>query len=420
MNTGKEILLKELELSVKWFWEKATNKDKNSKGYGLVLDRSNDENLCSVASVGYALTNYVIGVERGWIDRQEAIERTRGTLKTILSLSNHKGFLPHFFTMDKAEMRKGTEYSTIDTALMAQGAITAESFFKDEEITRLTTQLIERVDWKWISFKTEDNRHLIHMAYNPDKDGEYVMDGQAGFIWHWSMPAEQLMMYFQAAATDGIDADLAKELYLGFSRTTMSYNGTQYINVPGGALFLHQFSHAWFKFQDYNDMYGFSWFKNAQNATKVAIDFSVLNPLGLKGLNEHAWGMSASDCPTGYSVGGLPPFRYGKMDKKTANQDGTIQPYSMAAALPYNPTHVEKSILWTYKNHPQTWGEYGFYESYNMEGEKPWYGHTYLGIDKGISSVMIDNHYFGTTWKYYMESKFIKKAIDKLGFVKVA
>ena len=43
---------------------------------GLVPDRWPTPSFCSIAAVGFALTAYPIGVERGWISRAQAIDRT--------------------------------------------------------------------------------------------------------------------------------------------------------------------------------------------------------------------------------------------------------------------------------------------------------------------------------------------------------
>lgn len=410
----------EVEKSVKWFWDTASNTDKNSVGYGLILDRSNDENLCSIASVGWGLASFVIGVERKILNREEVLERAIGTLKTVLNLKHYNGFLPHFFTMDTAEMRKGAEYSTIDTALFLQGAMVVEEYFKDETLSKLVDEFYERINWKWISFKAENNSTYFRMAYQPDKTGDYASGKDDGFVWHWSMPAEQLMMYFQAAGQKDFDANLAKELYLGFQRTNLTYEGINYISTQRNALFMHQFSHAYIDFRNLRDMYGFDWYKNSVNATKVAIKFAELNPLNIKGLNKHAWGMSASDGPRGYQVGGQPPFNNGIMTKENAGKDWAIQPYSMLGSLPFLPEEVKQSIWWTIQNHPKTYGEHGFFEAYQQEDvEGTWYGHTYLGIDKGISTVMIDNYQNGTVWKHFMNSKYTKRAITKLNFTEL-
>lgn len=65
-----------------FFWQEA-NLNKNSPGFGLIRDRApEDKYISSIASVGFGLTALVIGVERGWISRDEGLDRALGTLDT--------------------------------------------------------------------------------------------------------------------------------------------------------------------------------------------------------------------------------------------------------------------------------------------------------------------------------------------------
>lgn len=58
-----------------WFWE--TTNARN----GLVPDRWPTKSFSSIAAVGFGLTAYPIGVERGWITREQAAERTLTTMR---------------------------------------------------------------------------------------------------------------------------------------------------------------------------------------------------------------------------------------------------------------------------------------------------------------------------------------------------
>src|SRR6185295_15014647 len=50
----------------------------------LVPDRSPTPSFSSIAAVGFGLTAYGIGAERGYVTRAEAAERTLATLKSLL------------------------------------------------------------------------------------------------------------------------------------------------------------------------------------------------------------------------------------------------------------------------------------------------------------------------------------------------
>lgn len=60
---GKKIIMKELKKSYQFFI-KEVNINKESKGYGLVRDKTIlANNIASIASVGYGLAALIIGVE---------------------------------------------------------------------------------------------------------------------------------------------------------------------------------------------------------------------------------------------------------------------------------------------------------------------------------------------------------------------
>mgnify|MGYP006968064356 CR=1 FL=1 len=58
-----------------FFWD--TTNEQN----GLTPDRYPSRPFSSIASVGFALTAYPIGVENGWVSRTQAVDRTLATLR---------------------------------------------------------------------------------------------------------------------------------------------------------------------------------------------------------------------------------------------------------------------------------------------------------------------------------------------------
>src|SRR5688572_5056127 len=89
-------LLEEIEeRTFRWFWE-TTN-----PANGLVPDRWPTPSFSSVAAVGFGLTAWGIGAERGYVTREQAAERTLTTLRFFrdapqgpqpTGVTGHKGF----------------------------------------------------------------------------------------------------------------------------------------------------------------------------------------------------------------------------------------------------------------------------------------------------------------------------------------
>jgi hypothetical protein len=407
MNITK-ILQDEIKGSFDFFY-RHTNLDPTSKGYGLTVDSIKKPHVSSIASVGFALTAWVIGTERRYISPQIGKEITTRTLDTLLNHASHfRGFFAHFLDMQSAEKYRKCEFSTIDTALCLNGVITAAAYFDDTEITQKAHQLLERIDWNFIVFE-ENGKTLFRMAYNPETRGDYVR-GEPGFIYKWHMAAEQKMMYLQAASH--VDPSVARALYQGFSRDKGIYNGHEIIINPGGNLFAYQFTEAWFDSARYLDPDGVDWFENTRLAALANRSFCIEHSGKFKTYHENSWGASAGDSPWGYDVSGSTP----SLHKPKPN--GTVSIYSAVSSLPFIPSETIELICYLVEKHPQTWGPYGFYDSYNLDVSPPWFSNNLIGIDKGCSMIMIENYLTRLIWETYTGSPVIQNALTILGFCK--
>lgn len=405
----EDILNRELTGSIHFFYD-FTNQDETSDGFGLTVDSTKKPERASIASVGFSLTAWVIAAERGLIDRPEALKITRGTLRTLLHHVDHfHGFFAHFLHMDIGKRFRQCEYSTIDTSLCLNGVITAASYFDDPEISEMAERLLERVDWNCLVFEDEKGNTLFRMAYNPDIFGDYA-NGCCGFISQWDMAAEQKMMYFQAAAQ--LEPELARNLYKGFSRDIGYYDGQPIVINPGGNLFAYQFSEAWLDCEMYLDPDGIDWFNNTRLAALANRSFCIQNSNQFKTYHENSWGLSSGDSPSCYCVCGSSPSLVPPC------HNGTVSIYSAVASLPFIPDHVMNMINYLYENHPQTWGKYGFFDSYNLDHDPPWYSRSIYGINKGCSMIMIENYLSRLIWDVYTNSPLIQKSLSVLNFTK--
>ncbi len=403
-----QILLDELKGSFEFF-SRYTNLDTSSQGFGLTVDSTKKPNIASIASTGFALTAWVIAARRGYLDAARAVEITRATLHTLLHhVSHHRGFFAHYLHIESGERYSKCEFSTIDTALCINGVITAAAYFQDAKINSLAEQLLDRVDWDFIVFE-KDEKTLFRMAYNPDIGGDYVTR-QPGFIHQWDMAAEQKMIYLQAAAQ--LESVVARRLYHGFRRDIGVYDGKQFIINPGGTLFAYLFSEAWLDTGVYLDPNGVNWYNNTRLAALANRSFCLEHSIDFKTYHENSWGCSAGDSPWGYDVSGSTPA----LVKPIPN--GTVSIYSALSCLPFIPEHVLPMINYLYRQQPQTWGTYGFYDSYNLSVSPPWYSSALYGIDKGCSMIMIENYLSRLVWDTYTQSPIIKRSLDILGFTK--
>jgi len=392
-----DLITNELKGCFDFFWNEASS-DKNSPGYGLVLDKNKKGSglMASIASVGFGLSAIVIGAERGFVSKAEAMERAAGTLKTCLNNADQAhGFLYHFLDMKTA--KKYEEFhdcaSIIDTSILLNGALTAAEYFKGET-EELFEQLYARVDWQKYY---DQKRNLFYMGYHEDTGG----------FGQWDMYAEQLMQYILGVASPTFP--VPPQIYEGFRRDLGEYGGYTFYNSPAGSLFTHQFSHAWYDFKGVTDKDGINWFDNSVKATLASRQYSIENPKDFKTFGKNAWGLTACEGPEGYRGFGTPPFHPNCKD----GNDGTVPPCGAIGSIVFTPDQVLDAMA-HYATIPGLTGKYGFNDAYNQDVN--WVCDFCIGIDKGISIVMLENYLSGMVQELYMRNGYVKKATGLLGW----
>ncbi len=67
-----------------------------------------------------------------------------------------------------------------------------------------------------------------------------------------------------------------------------------------------------------------------------------------------------------------------------------------------------------YMTFPDLQGQYGLKDAYNLD--QNWFDSDYIGIDKGISLLMIANYESGMIWELFMGNENIRRGMENLGF----
>jgi hypothetical protein len=158
------------ERTFHYFWDLANPEN------GLIPDRWPTPSFSSIAAVGFALTAYPIGAEHGWITREQARGRVLLTLDFFLNApqgpevagtTGHKGFYYHFLDMKTGHRFETVELSTIDTTLLAAGALFCQSYFdrpEEQAVRDKAEELYRRIDWTWI----QPRPPLVSMGWTPE------------------------------------------------------------------------------------------------------------------------------------------------------------------------------------------------------------------------------------------------------------
>lgn len=397
---GDKLLLKELKLSY-YFFVKEVNLNLKSKGYGLIRDKDlYADEIASIASVGYGLAALIIGVSRNWINYKEAYKRAGKTLDTFLNnVEGENGFYYHFINMKTGKREWNCEISIIDTAIFICGAIVVGEFFGGE-IKEKAEELYKRINWEW--YRNENNNYF-YMGYKPE----------TGFWGQWDMYAEQLMLYILGVASPTYPIN--KTMYDNFRKEKSDYEEIKdIIYTYCGTLFTYQFSHAWIDFRGRKDENGINWFENSKKATLANRKYCINNKNKFKTFGENSWGLTACVGPNGYSGG------YGAMPALAnleKQNDGTISPCGATGSIVFTPELSIKALENYYNHFPKLWGKYGFNDAYNLEREE-WYSKEVIGIDKGISMIMIENYLSQLIWKYFMKNEYVQKGLKILNINK--
>lgn len=388
----EEVIAYEMKGAFDFFWEQA-NTDPSSPGYGLIRDRyPGSEGIASTASVGFGLTAYLVGVEKGYITRGQAEERVSKTLDTLLAMDRQEGFFYHFVSMSSGKRAWESEVSSIDTAILMMGVVSVGEYFGGD-IAVKAAQLYDAVNWPWF---VDKDRDMFYMAYRPEK----------GFEGHWDFYAEQLMLYVLALGSE--THPIKPSTYFAFTRHYGRYgDGNKFIHSWFGSIFTYQFSHAWIDFKGRPDRDGTDWYQNSIDASLAQYQFAVDMAAKYKTIGPNAWGLTASDGPDGYGgTYGAPPSGY---DNKQNLVDDTVAPAAAIGSIIFLPEQAQQAML-NYYTVEKVKGRYGFVDAYNLA--RNWYDRDVIGIDKGISLLMLANYENDFVHQVVMKNKNILAGLN--------
>ncbi len=404
---------------------------------GLIPDRAPGPSFSSVAAIGFGLTAYPIGVERGSLARADARARVLRTLEwlwrapqgTQPDATGYQGFFYHFLDIQTGKRFQTVELSTIDSALLFAGILFDREYFDqaadsgEVRIRALADSIYLRADWRWASPRPP----LVAMGWKPESGFE-VAD------WHGYDEAMILYILALGSPTHAIDAS-------AWNAWTSGYRwGTFYgqAHVGFAPLFGHQFSHVWIDFRGIQDAYmrgrGIDYFENSRRATLAQRAYAQANPMGWNGYGGDVWGLSAGDGPADgtFTIDGrtrtFMTYYARGADFTEVHDDGTITPEAAGASMPFAPEVVIPALMAM----KARWGDdlyatYGFVDGFNptftatpamghVVAGKGWFDTQYLGIDQGPLLAMVENYRSGLIWKYMQRSPYIRAGLLKAGF----
>ena len=417
-----------------WFWE--TTNPRN----GLTPDRWPTKSFSSVAAVGFALAAYPIGVERGYVTREQAVERTLTTLRFFWGLpqgpqasgvGGKDGFFYHFLDMETGLRFQTVELSTIDTTLLLGGVLACQQYFDgtsaaEREIRSLADSLYFRVDWTTM-LRTPP---LVAMGSKPERGFEPA---------DWRGYNEAMLLYVLALGSPTHPIDSTAWTAWTSTYQWRDFHGQEHLNFD--PLFGHQYSHVWIDFRGIRDAYmrgrGIDYFENSRRATLSQRAYAMANPDGWKGYGADAWGLTASDGPkdTTMVVDGRERRFHTYWARGAAatgvHDDGTLVPTAAGGSIPFAPEVVIPTLIAMRERYgDDLFGRYGFLDAFNPTFDLPsvrlqhgrvvpgkgWFDTDYLGIDQGPIVTMIENYRSGLIWDLVKRNPHVVRGLCRAGF----
>jgi hypothetical protein len=427
------------ERTFRWFWETTDSTT------GLAHDRWPQRDFSSIASIGFALTAYPIGAERGWITRAQSAKRTLVTLDYLWKLpqgpdaqnmGGYKGFFYHFLRYEDGRRFEKIELSTIDTALLLGGVLFAQSYYTADNATEMAIRAIadslyRRVDWAWSVTRPTK----VVMGWTPEI-GHYTAD--------WRGYNEAMIIYILGLGSP--THPLQQESWAEWSRTNpwTTYRGQEHTNFS--PLFGHQYSHVWLDFRGIQDPFikahGIDWFENSRRATLSQREYAIANPRGFVGYGADVWGLTACDGPadTTAIINGKPVQLRTYWARGASNDgdpdgserdDGTLCPTAALGSMPFAPEIVFPAMVAMRERYGSVlFDQYGFKDAFNPSITNPairvrmgrvdptlgWVGRDYLGIDQGPIVAMLENYRSQLIWKTMRRNPYIVRGLRRAGF----
>ncbi|MEM6522725.1 MAG: glucoamylase family protein [Bacteroidota bacterium] len=398
--SDEELLTIIQEQTFKYFWDFAHPVS------GLARERNTSGDLVTIGGSGFGVMAILVGIERGFITRQEGISRLETIVSFLETADRFHGVWPHWMNGNTGETipfsANDDGADLVETAFMIQGLLTVRKYLDEGNAQEITiknkiSNLWEEVEWDWF---TQNGQDALYWHWSPNFGWEKNLR-----ISGWN---ESLIVYVLAAAspTHPVSAEV---YHKGWARDGAMVNGNDFfgINLPlgsdrGGPLFFSHYSFLGLDPRNLEDQYANYWDQNI-NHSQINRAYCMNNPLNYVGYSSACWGLTASDGDGGYSA------------HSPNNDRGVITPTAAISALPYTPvTSMEAIKHFYYLLGDKLWGQYGFYDAFNIT--ENWYASSYLAIDQGPIVLMIENHRTALLWDLFMQNSEVTDGLDKLGF----
>lgn len=375
----------------------------------------NDSHVVTTGGSGFGLMSLLVGVERGFIPRAEAVDRLTHIADFLASAERHHGAWSHWIDGRNGKTvsfgKKDDGGDLVETAFLVQGLITVREYFKngtakEKALAEKMDALWKGVDWQWYT----KGEKVLYWHWSPN------------YGWEMNFPLEGynecLITYVLAASSPTHPID-SETYYKGWTRngTYLSENSKYGLNLMvqhngaqeyGGPLFWAHYSYLGLDPRGLSDRLVKDYFELNRNHVLISHRYALENPKNFKGYGENYWGMTASytrnpDGSVGYTA------------HMPSNDRGVITPTAALSSFPYTPEESMNVLRYLYEEKKEFIGSAGPYDATSVHYDN-WTTPRYLAIDQGTIAPMIENHRTGLLWNLFMNAPDIKQGLKKLEF----
>ncbi|MCC8132649.1 MAG: beta-glucosidase [Tannerellaceae bacterium] len=393
-----------------YFWEGA---EPNS---GLARERfhvddvypENDKHVVTSGGSGFGIMTMIAGIDRGYVTREQGVERFERILDFLETADSFHGVFPHWWDGETGKAKgfsaKDNGGDLVETSFLFQGLLALHQYYvqgsaREQAVAARVDRLWRAVDWNW----HRNGEDVLFWHWSPE------------FSWEMNFPIrgynECLITYILAACSPTSDIP-ASVYHHGWGErgaiiephTVKGYTlNMRYQGTPVGPLFWGHYSFLGLNPNGLKDRYA-DYFREMRNYTLINRAYCIRNPKGYTGYGENCWGLTASYSVTGYSA-----------HEPTEHMDlGVISPTAALSSIVYTPEESMQVMRTLYDKGDKLWGPYGFYDAFSDTDN--WYPQRYLAIDQGPVAVMIENYRSGLLWNLFMSHPDVQMGLTKLGF----
>ncbi|GAA4315269.1 glucoamylase family protein [Pontixanthobacter gangjinensis] len=375
-----------------------------------------DKHIVTTGGSGMGLMVLVVGMERGFISREQGLERLEKIADFLSSAERYHGAWAHWINGKTGETKffgpKDNGGDIVETSYLAQGFITVREYLKngtekEKAVAQKYNELWNEIEWDWYT------------------------NNENGIIWHWSPDFgfeknfkiggynECLITYIMAASSN--NHSISPEVYhQGWARSGNIVTDNAPYGMPlllkhntpgdkGGPLFWAHYSYLGLNPKGLTDKYADYWKVNV-NHTKVNYEYCQENPENFGAYGPSSWGITAS-----YTK------REGREISYSAhapdNDRGVVSPTAAISSIPYTPEKSLRAMRYFFTDlNELLWGPAGFYDAFSLEDSEKWVTPRYLSIDQAPQVIMIENYRTGLLWDLFMGAPEVQNGLNKLGF----